>query len=95
MQFQILIRNLKELQELLESYPEVRIVDYFSRPEDKEDFQIVFKAQAELLAEVDFEILPSSLRINLNDPSNYKLIIERLDGNPAVKEIRTSGETIE
>tara|TARA_Y100000768_G_scaffold93815_1_gene67841 strand:+ start:1204 stop:2079 length:876 start_codon:yes stop_codon:yes gene_type:complete len=85
----------KQLQESLESYPEVRTVDYFSKPEAKEEFQTLFKDQPELLAEVDFEILPSSLRINLNDPSDYTLIIERLEGNPAVKEIRSSGEAIE
>lgn len=85
----------KQLQESLESYPEVRTVDYFSKPEAQEEFKVLFKDQPELLAEVDYEILPSSLRINLNDPSNYNLIIERLDGNPAVKEIRTSGEAIE
>jgi Cell division protein len=39
--------------------------------------------------------LPSSLRINLNNPCDYTLIIDRLDGNPAVKEIRTCGEAIE
>ena len=85
----------KQLQTSLEGYPEVRTVDYFSKPEAEEEFKVLFKDQPELLAEVDFEILPASLRINLNDPSNYKLIIERLDGNPAVKEIRTSGEAIE
>ena len=85
----------KQLQESLESYPEVRTVDYFSKLEAQEEFKTLFKDQPELLAEVDYEILPSSLRINLNDPSNYNLIIERLDGNPAVKEIRTSGEAIE
>ena len=85
----------KQLQESLGSYPEVRTVDYFSKPEAQEEFKALFKDQPELLAEVDYEILPSSLRINLNDPSNYNLIIERLDGNPAVKEIRTSGEAIE
>ena len=85
----------KQLQESLESYPEVRIVDYFSKPEAKEESQTLFKDQPELLAEVDFEILPSSLRINLNDPSDYTLITERLEGNPAVKEIRSSGEAIE
>ena len=85
----------KQLQESLESYPEVRTVDYFSKQEAEEEFKVLFKDQPELLAEVDYEILPSSLRINLNDPSNYKLIIERLEGNPAVKEIRSSGEAIE
>ena len=85
----------KQLQESLESYPEVRTVDYFSKLEAQEEFKALFKDQPELLAEVDYEILPSSLRINLNDPSNYNLIIERLDGNPAVKEIRTSGDAIE
>jgi len=85
----------KQLETSLEDYPEVRTVDYFSKPEAKEEFKVLFKDQPELLAEVDYEILPASLRINLNDPSNYKLIIERLEGNPAVKEIRTSGEAIE
>jgi len=85
----------KQLETSLENYPEVRTVDYFSKPEAEEEFKVLFKDQPELLAEVDYEILPASLRINLNDPSNYKLIIERLDGNPAVKEIRTSGEAIE
>ena len=85
----------KQLQESLESYPEVRLVDYFSKSEAKDEFKALFKDQPELLAEVDYEILPSSLRINLNNPSDYTLIIERLEGNPAVKEIRSSGEAIE
>ena len=85
----------KQLETSLEDYPEVRTVDYFSKPEAEEEFKVLFKDQPELLAEVDYEILPASLRINLNDPSNYKLIIERLDGNPAVKDIRSSGEAIE
>ena len=85
----------KQLETSLESYPEVRTVDYFSKSEAEEEFRTLFKDQTELLAEADYQILPASLRINLNDPSNYKLIIERLDGNPAVKEIRTSGEAIE
>ena len=85
----------KQLETSLEDYPEVRTVDYFSKPEAEEEFKVLFKDQPELLAEVDYKILPASLRINLNNPSDYKLIIERLDGNPAVKEIRTSGEAIE
>ena len=85
----------KQLQESLESYPEVRLVDYFSKSEAKDEFKALFKDQPELLAEVDYEILPSSLRINLNNPSDYTLIIERLEGNPAVKELRSSGEAIE
>ena len=85
----------KQLEESLESYPEVRTVDYFSKLEAEEEFKVLFKDQPELLAEVDYEILPSSLRINLNDPSDYTLIIERLEGDPAVKEIRSSGEAIE
>ena len=85
----------KQLEESLESYLEVRTVEYFSKSEAEEEFKTLFRDQPELLAEVDYEILPSSLRINLNNPSDYTLIIDRLDGNPAVKEIRTSGEAIE
>jgi len=85
----------KQLETSLEDYPEVRTVDYFSKPEAEEEFKVLFRDQPELLAEVDYEILPASLRINLNHPSDYQLIIERLDGNPAVTEIRTSGEAIE
>jgi len=85
----------KQLQESLETYPEIRTVEYFTKSEAEEEFKILFKDQPELLSEVDYEKLPSSLRVNLNDPSDYELIIERMDGNPAVKKIRTSGEAIE
>ena len=85
----------KQLQESLESYSEVRTVDYFTKAEAEDEFRALFKDQPDLLSEVDYEKLPSSLRVNLNNPSDYKLIIERMDGNPAVKEIRTSGEAIE
>ena len=84
----------KQLQESLESYPEVRTVDYFSKAEAEDEFRVLFKDQPDLLSEVDYEKLPSSLRVNLNNPSDYELIIERMEGNPAVKEIRTSGEAI-
>ena len=85
----------KQLQDTLENYPEVRMVEYFTKSEASDEFKLLFKDQPELLQEVDFDILPTSLRINLNDPADYKLIIERMDGNPAVKEIRASGEAIE
>jgi len=85
----------RQLQDSLETYPEIRTVEYFTKSEAEEEFKILFKDQPELLSEVDYEKLPSSLRVNLNDPSDYVLIIERMDGNPAVKEIRTSGEAIE
>ena len=85
----------KQLQESLETYPEIRTVEYFTKSEAEEEFKILFKDQPELLSEVDYEKLPSSLRVNLNDPSDYELIIERMDGNPAVKEIRASGDAIE
>jgi cell division transport system permease protein len=85
----------KQLQESLESYAEVRTVDYFTKAEAEDEFKVLFKDQPDLLSEVDYEKLPSSLRVNLNNPSDYELIIERMDGNPAVKEIRTSGEAIE
>ena len=85
----------RQLQESLETYPEIRTVEYFTKSEAEEEFKILFKDQPELLSEVDYQKLPSSLRVNLKDPSDYELIIERMDGNPAVKEIRTSGEAIE
>jgi len=85
----------KQLQVSLESYSEVRTVDYFTKAEAEDEFRVLFKDQPDLLSEVDYEKLPSSLRVNLNNPSDYELIIERMDGNPAVKEIRTSGEAIE
>jgi cell division transport system permease protein len=85
----------KQLQESLESYPEVRTVEYFTKAEAEEEFKVLFKDQPELLSEVDYSTLPSSLRVNLNNPSDYQLILERMEGNPAVKEIRTSGEAIE
>ena len=85
----------KQLQESLETYPEVRMVEYFTKAEAADEFKFLFKDQPELIQEVDFERLPSSLRVNLNNPGDYELIIERMEGNPAVKEIRASGEAID
>ena len=85
----------KQLQTSIENYPEVRTVEYFTKSEAADEFKLLFKDQPELLNQVNYEILPSSLRVNLNDPSDYEFIIERTQGNPAVKEIRTSGEAID
>jgi len=85
----------KQLQISIENYPEVRTVEYFTKSEAADEFKLLFKDQPELLSQVNYEILPSSLRVNLNDPSDYEFIIERTQGNPAVKEIRTSGEAID
>ena len=85
----------KQLQETLETYPEVRMVEYFSKTEASEEFKSFITLNSFTKFIKDLEILPTSLRINLNDPADYKLIIERMDGNPAVKEIRASGEAIE
>jgi cell division protein FtsX len=53
----------KQLQESLESYPEVRTVEYFTKAEAEEEFKTLFKDQPELLSEVDYSTLPSSLRV--------------------------------
>ena len=85
----------QQLQESIKSYNEVREVNYFSKQQAEEEFRFLFQDQTELIEEVDFSILPSSLRVNLHDPSNYQLIIDRLQGNPAVREVRASGEAIQ
>ena len=85
----------KQLQTSIENYPEVRTVEYFTKSEAADEFKLLFKDQPELLSQVNYEVLPSSLRVNLNDPSDYEFIIERTQGDSAVKEIRTSGEAID
>ena len=85
----------QQLQESIKTYNEVREVNYFSKEQAEEEFRFLFQDQTELIEEVDFSILPSSLRVNLHDPSNYQLIIDRLQGNPAVREVRASGEAIQ
>ena len=85
----------QQLQETLEGYSEVRMVEYFSKSEATEEFKTLFQDQPELVQEVDFDILPTSLRINLNDPADYELIIDSIDLNNAVKDIRASWEAIE
>ena len=85
----------QQLQESIGTYSEVREVNYFSKEQAEDEFRFLFQDQQELIEEVDFSILPSSLRVNLYDPSNYQLIIDRLEGNPAVREVRASGEAIQ
>jgi cell division transport system permease protein len=82
----------KQLQDSIQSYEEVRDVQYFSK---EAEFRFLFQDQTDLIKEVDFSILPASLRVNLLNPSNYQLIIDRLQGNPAVREVRASGEAIQ
>ena len=85
----------KQLQDSIQSYEEVRDVQYFSKEEAEAEFRFLFQDQTDLIKEVDFSILPASLRVNLLNPSNYQLIIDRLQGNPAVREVRASGEAIQ
>jgi len=85
----------KQLQESIQTYEEVREVQYFSKEEAEAEFRFLFQDQTDLIKEVDFSILPTSLRVNLFNPSNYQLIIDRLQGNPAVREVRASGEAIQ
>ena len=61
------------------------MVEYFTKAEAADEFKFLFKDQPELIQEVDFE--SPHRRVNLNNPGDYELIIERMDGNLTVRRL--------
>ena len=71
----------KQLETSLEDYPEVRTVDYFSKPEAEEEFKVLFKDQPELLAEA--EITRVSVRLKSLSIASPDVLISFTAGLPS------------
>lgn len=80
----------------VESWSEVRPpVRYVDKIQAYEEFSQLFADRPDLIESIDAGILPASLRIELNDISQYESVVFRLKADPAVREVRSLGEQIE
>lgn len=80
----------------VESWTEVKPpVRYVDKVAAYEEFKTLFADRPELVDAIDPTVLPSSLRIELNDINEYRAVVARLEVDPAVKEVNSLGPQIE
>jgi cell division transport system permease protein len=72
--------------------PPVRYVD---KVQAYEEFKTLFADRPEFIESIDASVLPASLRIELNDITDYESVQFRLRANPVVKEVKSLGDQIE
>ncbi len=91
----ISMQTHEELLTEIQSWDEVGEVRYVSKAEAFQEFQQMFKNQPALVEEVDPAVLPSSFRIKLDDPDQYRSVADRLVGVPGVYRVKTAREAID
>lgn len=86
--------DIDRLQHTILGWTEVRKVDYISKEEAWEKFKELMKDQPEIIKNITRNPLPASLEIKLKNPRATEGIATKLDGDPAVEEIRYGQEFI-
>lgn len=81
----------------IETWEEVKApVVYADKLRAFEEFkELVGTTRPELVQQIDPNVLPSSVRIELNDIAEYRAVVFRLQADPAVREVASLGEQIE
>lgn len=81
----------------IEGWDEVKPpVVYADKLQAFEEFkQLVGTSRPELVDQIDPTVLPTSIRIELNDIAEYRSVVFRLQADPAVREVASLGEQIE
>src|SRR6188472_3588007 len=77
----------QNLQNMLESMPEVQSVRFESKQEAYQRFLRLFHNQPDLINNVSSNALPASFRVKLKDPEKFELIQTRLLGQPGIHQI--------
>ncbi len=77
------------------AYDEVKSADYFNKAQAYQEFQEMFADNPAILDEVDPNVLPASIRIELTDVDLYESVQFRLVGEPVVRKIDVQVEAIE
>jgi cell division transport system permease protein len=72
------------LEEELRTMQEVRTVDFETKQEAYANFKRLFANQPALLRNTPVEAMPESFRVQLKDPSQFKVIADRFTGRPGV-----------
>ncbi len=77
------------------AYEEVKSAEYFDKSQAYREFQEMFSDNPAILEEVDPNVLPASIRIELTDVDLYQDVQFRLVGEPVVRKITVQVEAIE
>ncbi len=86
--------HLALLEEVL-AFEEVKTAEYFDKSQAFTEFRELFADEPALLEIVDPALLPTSIRVELNDINQYEAVQFRLLGEPAVDSISVQAEAIE
>lgn len=80
----------------IQEWEEVEFTRYVDKGEAFVEFDALFgERRPELVAEIDPNVLPTSIRIELTDIDLYRDVVFRLDLDPAVLKVTSAGEQIE
>ena len=75
------------LQQMLETMPQVQSVHYESKQEAYQRFLSLYADQKALISNVSPDALPASFRVKLKDPSQFDVVAVQLEGQPGIDRI--------
>lgn len=80
-------QSVQELQDRINSWPEVETVAYISKEEALQRFKERYKDHPELIENIPGNPLPASFVIRLKDPQKVEEVAKRFNGHPAVEDV--------
>ncbi len=83
------------LNRKISGMPEVEAVYFESKKEAFENFRQQFRDSEDLVQNVSADAIPASYRVKLVNPEEFEVISARLQGDPAVLDIRDEREVLE
>ncbi|HEX2236704.1 MAG TPA: permease-like cell division protein FtsX [Actinomycetota bacterium] len=86
--------EIQALQEQLSGYSEVEDVTYVSKTQAYAEFKELYRNQPEFYEPIGPDDLPASLRVKLTDAGYTEEVADRIEGAPAVEDVRFGGEII-
>jgi cell division transport system permease protein len=86
--------EIQALEEQLSGYSEVEDVTYVSKTQAYAEFKELYRNQPEFYEPIGPDDLPASLRVKLTDAGYTEEVAARIEGAPAVEDVRFGGEII-
>ena len=87
--------EITSLENKIGDMPEVEAVFFESKREAYDNFREQFADSEDLVENVGPDALPASFRVKLVDPEEFDVIAARLQGDPAVEQVRDEREVLE
>jgi cell division transport system permease protein len=83
-----------QMQNDLQTMPEVKSVDYETKQEAYTRFKRLFANQPDIVNNTVSDSLPESFRVKLKDPHQFEIIRDRLEGRAGVQQIRDERQIV-